>query len=173
VLSDGKGVRALIFSEDGLSIPFFNIGRNISRNVSLTTTLTNPLRTPDWLLGTNRNPTLPQQSQAEPPMQNVEPTVPSAVEQQSHEHLEVAAVTIDIHDYPEASTQKENTEGRMFTQSVSTLDVPYHSDTTATSHGLTPDSVGKQSTHPGSLNIATELRVAQPKSLRTVQFSTV
>lgn len=47
---------------DGLSIPFFNIGRNVSRNVSLSRTLTNQLRSyPDWLLGTNRNPTVPQQ----------------------------------------------------------------------------------------------------------------
>jgi len=49
-------------SLDGLSIPFFNIGRNVSRNVSLSKTLTNPLRSyPDWLLGVNRNPTVPQQ----------------------------------------------------------------------------------------------------------------
>jgi hypothetical protein len=49
-------------SLDGLSIPFFNIGRNVSRNVSLSKTLTNPLRSyPDWLLGINRNPTVPQQ----------------------------------------------------------------------------------------------------------------
>lgn len=52
---------------DGLSIPFFNIGRNVSQNVSLTTTLTNRLGTyPEWLLGTSRNPTIPRQPTVQP-----------------------------------------------------------------------------------------------------------
>ena len=135
--------------------------------MSLTTTLTNPLRSPDWLLGTNRNITLPQRPPAESPTQNIQPTVPSAEEvqlKQSDDQPEVAAaVTIDMHDYPEASTQKEDTEaGRTFTQ-----------DSTS-SRGSTPDSVGKQSTPPGlDADIAEGLSVLQPKSVRTVQFSVV
>jgi len=39
----------------GLSIPFFNLGRNVSRTVSLSTTLTSRSRSyPDWILNVNR-----------------------------------------------------------------------------------------------------------------------
>jgi hypothetical protein len=40
---------------DGLSIPFFNLGKNVSRTVSLTTTLTSSRSRfqPDWVLNIN------------------------------------------------------------------------------------------------------------------------
>lgn len=48
------------FFTDGLSIPFFSFGRNVSRNVSLSHTLTNPSWSyPEWLVGINRNPSVP------------------------------------------------------------------------------------------------------------------
>ena len=41
---------------DGLSIPFFNLGKNVSRTVSSTATLTSPRSRiqPDWVLYVNR-----------------------------------------------------------------------------------------------------------------------
>ncbi|KAF8906575.1 Sodium/hydrogen exchanger family-domain-containing protein [Gymnopilus junonius] len=50
----------------GLSIPFFNLGMNVSRTVSLSATLTSRSRVyPDWLLGVNRNPSLPREPTTE------------------------------------------------------------------------------------------------------------
>ncbi|KAF9531593.1 Sodium/hydrogen exchanger family-domain-containing protein [Crepidotus variabilis] len=80
----------------GLSIPFFNMGRNVSRTVSLTATLTNPTRSyPEWLMGTSRNPTLPQQQPTEPS---------SSPEDKRHvEHNSFTeAISIDMEDSPVA-----------------------------------------------------------------------
>lgn len=56
---------AHIFS-DGLSIPFFSLGRNVhSRTLSLTATLTSRTRVdPEWFSYTSQNPVLPQQTLA-------------------------------------------------------------------------------------------------------------
>jgi hypothetical protein len=157
-----KCVLPLIFSEDGLSIPFFNIGRNLSRNVSLTRTLTQPLRTPDWLLRTNGNPTLPQQSQADSSEQNLQTTFSSAEDIQSKQNnKQVAAVTIDIHDHPEASTtQKEDIDaGRKVIQLASILEMPSHGDTA-------PDSTRSKSPTP---DILEESRVEKHSTTPKVQ----
>ncbi|KAH9485358.1 hypothetical protein JR316_0002266 [Psilocybe cubensis] len=53
-------------SQDGLSIPFFNLGMNVSRSVSISATLTSRTRVyPDWLLGISRTPTLPREPTSE------------------------------------------------------------------------------------------------------------
>ena len=54
---------------DGLSIPFFNLGKNVSRTVSLTTTLTSssPRFQPDWVLNVNRIVATLQESTSEMP----------------------------------------------------------------------------------------------------------
>ncbi|KDR75937.1 hypothetical protein GALMADRAFT_248743 [Galerina marginata CBS 339.88] len=62
----------------GLSIPFFNLGMNVSRTVSLSATLTSRSRVyPEWLLGVNRNPTLPR----EPDSEIVDSSLQGAVQQ--------------------------------------------------------------------------------------------
>lgn len=51
---------------DGLSIPFFNLGRNVSRTVSLSTTLISRSRSyPDWILSVSRITTTPQEPTSE------------------------------------------------------------------------------------------------------------
>jgi hypothetical protein len=54
---------------DGLSIPFFNLGKNFSRTVSLTTTLTSPGSRfqPDWILNINRIAPILQETTSEVP----------------------------------------------------------------------------------------------------------
>ena len=54
---------------DGLSIPFFNLGKNVSRTVSLTTTLTSPrsMLQPDWISNINRTAPIFQGSTSEVP----------------------------------------------------------------------------------------------------------
>jgi len=62
----------------GLSIPFFNLGMNVSRSVSLSATLTSRSRVyPEWLLGVNRNPTLPR----EPASEIVNPSTQEAAQE--------------------------------------------------------------------------------------------
>jgi hypothetical protein len=137
--SDRKYVQLLIFSVDGLSIPFFSIGRKFSRNGSVTRTL---MKTPDWLVGTNRNPGI----------------------QSNQSNKEAAAVTIDMHEYPEVSTPQKVTEAnRECTPSVSILKGP---DTT-----LEEVRVEKQTTTPNSSNL--DSRVVEAVNSRTVHISTV
>lgn len=63
---------------DGLSIPFFNFGRNVSRTVSLSATLTSRTRVyPDWLLGINRTPTLPREPTSESVDRGISPDTPT------------------------------------------------------------------------------------------------
>ena len=121
------------------------------------------------MLGTNRNPTLP--SQAEASKQNVQTALSSAEDIQSNQaDRKVTAVSIDIHDYPEASTpQKAATEAtRKLAHSVSILKC-------STPDTLEEVRVEKQSTTPKPSNpdIVEESRVVKAVNLKTVQFSTV
>jgi hypothetical protein len=58
---------------DGLSIPFFNLGKNVSRTVSFTTTLTSPRSRfqSDWVLNINRIVATLQESTSEVPLGDV------------------------------------------------------------------------------------------------------
>jgi len=129
-------VSFIVFSSiivHGLSIPFFNLGRNISRNATLTRTLTNPLRTPDWLLGTNRNVTESSD------VQYVENTASFQRDIQSKQsHSQVSAVSIDIRE-PSTAPEQDIEAGRgaaaaKLTRPVSApayaMPLPSHGDTT-------------------------------------------
>jgi hypothetical protein len=163
-----------MFPQDGLSIPFFNIGMNISRNVSLTRTLTNPLRTPDWLLGTNRNPTVPRQLQPEDSVvQNVQTTHLSPEDIQSKQSdKQIAAVTIDIHETSgediEAGKKLATRWVRDTTPNSTSLESP-------TPDTLEEDTLEKLSTTPNSSENITKgsglMKASSSKSPRTVQFS--
>ena len=145
---------------DGLSIPFFNIGINVSQNATLTRTLTNRLGTyPEWLLGTSRNPTTPQQ-----------PTVLSSSERsdigpgmRKEREDKTVAVAIDIYAPGDVEQGLRNAEVDL--ESSSSLPV------VSQSRGASPNSSPPNSPTPG---VVEELReVTHPetsKSPRVVRF---
>lgn len=162
----------------GLSIPFFNIGRNISRNVSLTTTLTNPLRSPDWLLGTNRIPALPVPETSVG--QNVRTALSSSEAIQSKQSDErLAAIIIDIHDAQKDDIQVTRKSSVVtFTQSISNSQGDTASDSKSpildTLEEVRVVTVEKHITNPRTSDpdIAEEPKASTSKPPKTVQFST-
>lgn len=171
----------LIISADGLSIPFFNLGRNISRNATLTRTLTNPLRTPDWLLGTNRTATGPQVEASD--AHYIENTLSSQRDVQSKQSdNQVSAITIDIRE-PSAAPEKDTEADRKvatqkFAQPISALAMPSHEDTTPDSTNQPPDALeinmllGQQSSTNPSKRVIEGEEVAPSNRPKVVQFST-